>query len=143
MDGANSFRYGALIAVMLTSLADPAFADNCRDRVLELAAQYKIETEPPTIPPGEMRKPVTPEDLARSGGVVEPGAVLVRAIEPAVHAPFAGRLARRQPECPREMAGRKIASAGDLRQREPGPLPLTEVGGQFQAVLGHRWLPTS
>jgi hypothetical protein len=72
MVGANYFRCGAMMAVMLATLAGPGLGENCRDRVLELAAQYKIETEPPTIPPGEMRKPVTPEDLARSGGVVEP-----------------------------------------------------------------------
>src|SRR5262245_57470256 len=72
MDGANCFRCGALIAVMTVFLSGPAFAENCRNRVLELAVHYKIQTDPPTIPPGEMRKPVTPEDLARSGGVVEP-----------------------------------------------------------------------
>src|SRR5262245_11525057 len=72
MEGANCFRCGAVIAVLLACLPGPALAENCRDRVLELAAQYKIGTDPPTIPPGEMRKPVTPEDLARSGGVVEP-----------------------------------------------------------------------
>ncbi len=72
MDGANCFRCGTMIAVLLASLPGPALAENCRDRVLELSAQYRIETEPPTIPPGEMRKPVTPDDLARSGGVVEP-----------------------------------------------------------------------
>ena len=80
MDGANCFRYGAMIAVMLAALPGPALAENCRDRVLELAVQYKIETEPPTIPPGEMRKPVTPEDLARSGGVVEPPPTSDRAV---------------------------------------------------------------
>ena len=72
MDVAIYFRVGAMIGVMLAALPGVAFGENCRDRVQELAARYKIETEPPTIPPGEMRKPVTPEDLARSGGVVEP-----------------------------------------------------------------------
>jgi hypothetical protein len=80
MDGARYIRYGATIALFLTSLPGLAVADNCRDRVLELAAQYKVETEPPTIPPGEMRKPVTPEDLARSGGVVEPPPTSDRAV---------------------------------------------------------------
>lgn len=72
MHDANYFRCGALMAVLLAALPGPAVGDNCRDRVLELAAQYKIATDPPTVPPGEMRQPVTPEDLARSGGVVEP-----------------------------------------------------------------------
>jgi hypothetical protein len=85
MNGANYSRFGAMMAVMVPSLlvasfAGPAFGENCRDRVQELAAQYKIETEPPTIPPGEMGKPVTPEDLARSGGVVEPPPTSDRAV---------------------------------------------------------------
>jgi|FEC22Drversion2_1045045.scaffolds.fasta_scaffold00172_13 hypothetical protein len=72
MDGANYLRCGAMMALLLAALPGPARAENCRDRVLELSAQYRIETDPPTVPPGEMRKPVTPDDLARSGGVVEP-----------------------------------------------------------------------
>lgn len=72
MHDANYLRGGAIIALLVASLPGPALAENCRDRVLELSTQYKIETDPPTIPPGEMRKPVTPDDLARSGGVVEP-----------------------------------------------------------------------
>ena len=53
-------------------LPDQAFGDNCLDRVEQMAAAYGTSTDPPTIPPGEMKKPVSPDDLARSGGVVEP-----------------------------------------------------------------------
>src|SRR5581483_9687126 len=65
----------AAAAVLLASLMllpDQAFGDNCLARVEQLAAAYGTSTDPPTIPPGEMKKPVSPDDLARSGGVVEP-----------------------------------------------------------------------
>jgi hypothetical protein len=61
----------ALLASFLL-LPDQAFGDNCLDRVQQMAAAYGTSTDPPTIPPGEMKKPVSPDDLARSGGVVEP-----------------------------------------------------------------------
>ena len=66
-------RAGALAAAaaLLTSvllLPGQAFADNCLDRVQQMAAAYGTSTDPPTIPPGEMKKPVSPDDLARSGG---------------------------------------------------------------------------
>ena len=61
----------ALVAGLML-LPDQAFADNCLDRVEQMAAAYGTSTDPPTIPPGEMKKPVSPDDLARSGGVVEP-----------------------------------------------------------------------
>lgn len=62
----------AALLASLMLLAVPAFGDNCLDRVEQMAAAYGTSTDPPTIPPGEMKKPVTPDDLARSGGVVEP-----------------------------------------------------------------------
>jgi hypothetical protein len=62
----------AALLASLMLLADPAFGDNCLDRVEQMAAAYGTSIDPPTIPPGEMKKPVTPDDLARSGGVVEP-----------------------------------------------------------------------
>jgi len=68
-------RLKALAAALLVSfliLPDQAFGDNCLDRVQQMAAAYGTSTDPPTIPPGEMKKPVSPDDLARSGGVVEP-----------------------------------------------------------------------
>ena len=67
-------------AVALGFAPDRAFGENCLDRVDQLASTYEVATDPPTIPPGEMRKPVTPEDLARSGGVVEPPGTKSRAV---------------------------------------------------------------
>jgi hypothetical protein len=61
----------ALVA-SLVLLSGQALGDNCLDRVEQMAAAYGTSTDPPTIPPGEMKKPVSPDDLARSGGVVEP-----------------------------------------------------------------------
>lgn len=69
----------ALLASFLL-LPDQAFGDNCLDRVEQLAAAYGASTDPPTIPPGEMKKPVSPDDLARSGGVVEPSATSDRSV---------------------------------------------------------------
>jgi hypothetical protein len=73
----NAARLKALAAAAallasLMLLPDQAFGDNCLDRVEQMAAAYGTSTDPPTIPPGEMKKPVSPDDLARSGGVVEP-----------------------------------------------------------------------
>jgi hypothetical protein len=64
----------AALLISLMLLPDQAFGDNCLDRVEQMAAAYGTSTDPPTIPPGEMKKPVSPDDLARSGGVVEPPA---------------------------------------------------------------------
>lgn len=67
-----------LASVML--LPVQAFGDNCLGRVQQMAAAYGTSTDPPTIPPGEMKKPVTPDDLARSGGVVEPPTTADRSV---------------------------------------------------------------
>jgi len=67
-------------AVALVLAPEAASGNNCLDRTQRLAAEYGLSTEPPTIPPGEVRKPVTPDDLARSGGVVEPPAVSDRSV---------------------------------------------------------------
>jgi hypothetical protein len=70
----HAIRLKALAALLaaLMLLPDQAFGDNCLNRVEQMAAAYGTSTDPPTIPPGEMKKPVSPDDLARSGGVVEP-----------------------------------------------------------------------
>jgi len=70
---------GVLLASPLL-LPSQAFGDNCLERVEQMAAAYDTSTEPPTIPSGEMKKPVTPEDLSRSGGVVEPPATSDRSV---------------------------------------------------------------
>jgi len=81
----NAARLKALAAAAallasLVLLPDQAFGDNCLDRVEQMASAYGTSTDPPTIPPGEMKKPVSPDDLARSGGVVEPPATSDRSV---------------------------------------------------------------
>src|SRR5262245_36212784 len=73
-DAARLKALAAAVALLasLMLLPDQALGDNCLDRVEQMAAAYGTSTDPPTIPPGEMKKPVSPDDLARSGGVVEP-----------------------------------------------------------------------
>ena len=59
----------AAAAALLTSLMLPlgeAFADNCLDRVEQMAAAYGTSTDPPSIPPGEMKKPDPPLRCGRS-----------------------------------------------------------------------------
>lgn len=70
----------AALLASLVLLPDQAFGDNCLSRVEQMAAAYATSTDPPTIPPGEMKKPVSPDDLARSGGVVEPPATPDRSV---------------------------------------------------------------
>lgn len=72
--------HAAALLAGLMLLSGQARADNCLDRVQQMAAAYGTSTDPPTIPPGEMKKPVTPDDLARSGGVVEPPATTDRSV---------------------------------------------------------------
>ena len=73
-------RHTAALLASLVLLPGPALAENCRDRVEQMATAYGTSTDPPTIPPGEMKKPVSPDDLARSGGVVEPPATSDRSV---------------------------------------------------------------
>jgi len=79
MQGFKALAAPTLVASLLLQ-PDPALAENCRDRVEQMAAAYGTATDPPTIPPGEMKKPVSPDDLARSGGVVEPPAMSDRSV---------------------------------------------------------------
>lgn len=76
----KALAVAAALVAALALLPDQAAGENCLERVQELAATYGTPTDPPTIPPGELRKPVTPEDLAQSGGVVEPPATPDRSV---------------------------------------------------------------
>lgn len=62
----------AAVLAMLAFLPDQALGESCLTRVQQLGQRHGIATDPPTIPPGKAPKPVTSDDLARSGGVVEP-----------------------------------------------------------------------
>ena len=92
----------AALLASLMLLPDQAFGDNCLDRVEQMAAAYGTSTDPPTIPPGEMKKPVSPDDLARSGGVVEPPTTSDRSVitPPPAHSgmPTMPDVARPQPK---------------------------------------------
>lgn len=48
-------------------------AANCLDQVRQLADRHSLSTDPPTASPKD-GPGVTPQDLARSGGVIEPPA---------------------------------------------------------------------
>ena len=62
------------IAGVLALAMPVAAADGCLDQVRSLASRYDISTDPPTASPGESKPGVTTQDLARSGGVIEPPA---------------------------------------------------------------------
>jgi hypothetical protein len=61
-----------ITGAVLALLAPDAAADSCLDQVRSLAGRYDISTDPPTASPNESRPEVTTQDLARSGGVIEP-----------------------------------------------------------------------
>lgn len=58
------------IGLATVASAGTARAESCLDRVLGIAGTYGLATDPPTV--GARDSDVTIEDLARSGGVVEP-----------------------------------------------------------------------
>ena len=71
---------GGIAGAVLALLAPfaPAMADGCLDQVRSLAGRYDISTDPPDASPnGPPRGSpgVTTQDLARSGGVIEPPAM--------------------------------------------------------------------
>ncbi|HYD07122.1 MAG TPA: hypothetical protein VEC60_15405 [Reyranella sp.] len=55
----------------LALIPDTAAAAGCLDKVESLAQRHDLSTDPPTVTP-DGKKEVTPRDLARSGGVIEP-----------------------------------------------------------------------
>ncbi len=57
-----------LLAGLLTAVGSAAAAETCRDLVDRLAEQHALHAAPPAAPAGS----VTPEALARSGGVIQP-----------------------------------------------------------------------
>ena len=134
----NAARLKALAAAAallasLMLLPDQAFGDNCLDRVEQMASAYGTSTDPPTIPPGEMKKPVSPEDLARSGGVVEPPKSSDRSVitPPRDHSgmPTMPGVARPQPRD-------KNAKAQKLDPAEMSTLQAVLVAARAQAERG-------
>jgi hypothetical protein len=133
----NTARLKALAAAALAAslmlLPDQAFGDNCLERVEQMASAYGTSTDPPTIPPGEMKKPVSPDDLARSGGVVEPPATSDRAVitPPRDHSgmPTMPDLVRPQPKD-------KNAKAQRLGPADMSSLQAVLVAARAQAERG-------
>ena len=134
----NAARLKALAAAAalmasLMLLPNQAFGDNCLDRVEQMASAYGTSTDPPTIPPGEMKKPVSPDDLARSGGVVEPPATSDRSVitPPRDHSgmPTMPDLVRPQPKD-------KNAKAQTLGPADISSLQAVLVAARAQAERG-------
>ena len=123
----------AALAASLMLLPDQAFGDNCLDRVEQMASTYGTSTDPPTIPPGEMKKPVSPDDLARSGGVVEPPTTSDRSVitPPRDHSgmPTMPDLVRPQPKD-------KNAKAQTLGPADMSSLQAVLVAARAQAERG-------
>lgn len=70
----SSGRYLAagLVALgLLGASAQSSAAESCLDQVRKLAERHRLSDDPPTVSPNGGPKP-TPEQLGRSGGVIEP-----------------------------------------------------------------------
>ena len=61
------------MAIAVTLGAGTAQAESCLDQVRHLAERQGVSTDPPTVAP-DGRRGATPQELGRSGGVVEPPA---------------------------------------------------------------------
>jgi hypothetical protein len=122
----------ALLASLLL-LPDQAFGDNCLVRVEQMAAAYGTSTDPPTIPPGEMKKPVSPDDLARSGGVVEPPTTSDRSVitPPRDHSGMPT-----MPDIARPAPKEKGAKADTLGPADMSTLQAVLVAARAQAERG-------
>jgi hypothetical protein len=126
-----------ILLALLVLAPGPTLADNCMDRLQQLAAAYDIATDPPTIPPGEMRKPISPDDLARSGGVVEPPPVR----DPAVITPprdHSGMptMPDITPSQPKRTETEKTARAQKLGPEDMSTLQALLVAARSQAERG-------
>lgn len=123
----------AALPASLMLLPGQAFGDNCLERVEQMAAAYGTSTDPPTIPPGEMKKPVSPDDLARSGGVAEPPTTSDRSVitPPRDHSgmPTLPDIARSQPTD-------KKANSKTLGPADMSTLQTVLVAARAQAERG-------
>jgi hypothetical protein len=126
----------AAAAALLASpmlLPEQAFGDNCLDRVEQMAAAYGTSTDPPTIPPGEMKKPVIADDLARSGGVVEPPTTADRSV---ITPPRAHSGMPTMPDVVRPAPKDKSAKAQTLDPADMSTLQAVLVAARAQAERG-------
>jgi hypothetical protein len=123
----------AALLASLMLLPDQAFGDNCLDRVEQMAAAYGTSTDPPTIPPGEMKKPVSPDDLARSGGVVEPPTTSDRSV---ITPPPAHSGMPTMPDVARPAPKDQSAKAQTLDPADMSTLQAVLVAARAQAERG-------
>lgn len=123
----------AALLASLVLLSDQALGDNCLDRVEQMAAAYGTSTDPPTIPPGEMKKPVSPDDLARSGGVVEPPTATDRSV---ITPPRAHSGMPTLPEVVRPEPKDKGATASKLGPADMSTLQAVLVAARAQGERG-------
>lgn len=66
------YLVACLVALgLLVASAESAAAENCLDQVRKLAERHRLSDDPPTVSPNGGPRP-TPEQLGRSGGVIEP-----------------------------------------------------------------------
>jgi hypothetical protein len=70
----KSLGRAALLLGICTVWTIPASAAGCLDEVKRLADAHGIATDPPTVAPDEKKaeRKLKPDDLAKSGGVIEP-----------------------------------------------------------------------
>jgi hypothetical protein len=63
-----------LVLGICTAWATPAWSAGCLDEVRRLGEAHGIATDPPTVAPDEKKSgpKLKPDDLAKSGGVIEP-----------------------------------------------------------------------
>jgi hypothetical protein len=69
----------ALAGLALTVVWPDAAAAGCLDRVKALAAELGLSTDPPTVAPDSGPR-LSPDQLGRSGGVIEPPPVQDRSV---------------------------------------------------------------
>jgi hypothetical protein len=137
-DRLKALAVAAALLASLVLLPDQAFGDNCLERVEQMAATYGTSTDPPTIPPGEMKKPISPEELGRSGGVVEPPATRDQSVitPPRDHSgmPTMPDVVRPQPK--ETEAKNKNAKAQRLGPADMSTLQAVLVAARAQAERG-------
>ena len=74
MVSGKSLLRTALLLGLCTAWAGPVWAAGCLDEVRRLGDAHGIATDPPTVAPDEKKseRKLKPDDLAKSGGVIEP-----------------------------------------------------------------------
>jgi hypothetical protein len=74
MVNGKALARAVLMLGMCTAWTAPTWAAGCMEEVRRLADAHGIATDPPTVAPDEKKpeRKLKPDDLAKSGGVIEP-----------------------------------------------------------------------